>query len=164
MDYLIVRSADGLGETSERFRMQAFPVHALSVMDIVYLVCDISVVNCDTGFVFTSVYGVKSLSRFFVPTTQVAFCVGEATAKQAKMAGFENIIVPKIHNAKALSEIILDNNHCKNYVYCTGVHANPHLEKTLRTHKLDLNILELYKSIAIEGASMTPRVPKPLRI
>jgi uroporphyrinogen-III synthase len=149
--YLIVRSADGLSETLVRFSVQAFQVRALSVMDIEYLTCDLSNINPDTGFVFTSVYGIKSLVRFFTPTTQTAFCVGETTAQQAKIAGFKNIIVPKIHNAKALSETILENNHYTKYVYCRGSHSKPYLEKTLCTHNFDLQIFELYKTIAIEN-------------
>jgi uroporphyrinogen-III synthase len=148
--YLIVRSPDNLTETINRFSDKNYQVSGFSVTDIVYISPKMPVITDNHAFIFTSMYGIKSISRFFTPNVNhKAFCIGETTAYHAKNAGFSSVFVPKIHNADGLSELILKGHNNKNLMYCTGVHRKSYLEKNLMDYNLKYHILELYDTVKV---------------
>lgn len=151
MYYLIVRSPDNLTETVARFSDKNYQVSGFSVTDIVYLSPRIPVITDNHAFIFTSIYSVKSLCRFFSPNiNHKAFCIGETTAHHARNAGFSSVIVPKIHNADGLSELIAKEYKSENLIYCTGAHRKSYLEKNLVDYHLKYHILELYDMVKID--------------
>ncbi len=47
----------------------------------------------EAGFIFTSATGVLAVARQFSGDGRLAFCVGEMTAEQARLAGFNPVVV-----------------------------------------------------------------------
>ena len=149
MHHIIIRSPNNLTETVTLFSDKNYKVSSLSVMDIQFLLSKIPKITNNHVFIFTSVYAVQSLSRFFVPNLHKAFCVGDITAYYARRAGFTNISVPLVYNAKSLANLILKENIKKEIIYCTGVHRKPYLENYFLAHNIEFKILELYDAVAI---------------
>jgi uroporphyrinogen-III synthase len=148
--YLIVRSPDALTETVTRFSDNHYQASGVSVMDITYLSPEIPMINDNHAFIFTSVYSIQSLSRFFMPTHHVAFCIGDMTAYYARNAGFSCVFVPTMNNSRGLSDLILEKHDNNMLIYCAGVHRKPYLEKNLTDYHLNFQMLELYDTLAID--------------
>ncbi len=152
MYYLIVRSPNNLSETISRFADKNYHVSGFSVTDIIYISSKMPFITDNHAFIFTSMYSIKSLCRFFTPNvTHKAFCIGETTAYHAKNAGFSSVFVPKTHNADGLSEVIAKEYNNENLIYCTGVHRKSYLEKNLVDYHLKYHILELYDMVKIDN-------------
>jgi uroporphyrinogen-III synthase len=148
--FFIVRSADGLNTTINRFKKCSDFISGFSVMDIQYLSPNMPVINPNTDFIFTSAYAVKSLERIFKPTLHRAFCVGEATAYQAKIAGFKHIITPYEHTVTALCKMLSGENSDNHYIYATGVYHKPYLENYCQEYQISVISVILYDAVAIE--------------
>lgn len=159
MHHLIIKSLNRLDDIIHNFTNKGLVATGLSVINIDYLSLDKSQFNDilteNTHFIFTSIYAVKSLAYFFKPTTQTAFCVGDATANQAQQAGFTKIITPTIHTSTALSRLLLEkhNPNDTHYFYCTGINRKPFLESFLTEHTINYKILELYAANPINNFS-----------
>jgi len=148
--FFIVRSTDRLNETIHRFKKCFYSVIGFSVMDIQYLLPNMPVINSDTDFIFTSAYAVKSLERIFKPNLHRAFCVGDATAYQARISGFKHIITPHEHTVSALCEMLSGKSSDNHYIYATGVYHKPYLEKYCQEYQICVIPVILYDAVAIE--------------
>ena len=73
------------------------------------------------GIIFTSTNSIKFLNLKSINKNILCFCVGSATEKKARSAGFQNVIAAE-GNVKNLKELILQNIDQKDekLIYVTG--------------------------------------------
>ena len=84
------------------------------------------------GIIFTSANAIKFLNLKSIDKNLLCFCVGSATEKKARSAGFQNIIAAE-GNVENLKELILQNLNQKdgNLIYISGEIVSIDLDQQL---------------------------------
>jgi uroporphyrinogen-III synthase len=100
------------------------------------------------GIIFTSANAIKFLESKKIDKNTLCFCVGSATEKQAKSAGFQNIISAE-GNIENLKELILQNFDQKDgkLIYLSGKMISLNLDEQLSTEGYNIERIINYKTI-----------------
>ena len=84
------------------------------------------------GIIFTSANAVKFLDSKTIDKNLICFCVGSATEKKARSAGFQNVIAAE-GNVENLKELVLQNFNQKDgkLIYVSGETISVDLDQQL---------------------------------
>ena len=98
--------------------------------------------------IFTSANAVKFLDIKKINKNILCFCVGNATEKKARSAGFQNVIAAE-GNVENLKELILQNFDKKNgkLIYVSGETITIDLDQMLLKEGYDIKRIINYRSI-----------------
>ena len=98
--------------------------------------------------IFTSANAVKFLDIKKIDKNLLCFCVGNATEKKARSAGFQNVIAAE-GNVENLKELILQNFDKKNgkLIYVSGETISIDLDQLLLKEGYDIKRIINYRSI-----------------
>ena len=104
------------------------------------------------GIIFTSANAIKFLDTKTVDKKFLCFCVGSATEKKARSAGFQNVISAE-GNVKNLKELILRNFDKKKgkIIYVSGETISADLDQQLLKEGYNIKRIINYRSIHIEN-------------
>ena len=100
------------------------------------------------GIIFTSANAVKFLDIKKINKNLLCFCVGNATEKKARSAGFQNVIAAE-GNVENLKELILQNFDKKNgkLIYVSGETISIDLDQLLLKEGYNIKRIINYRSI-----------------
>ena len=100
------------------------------------------------GIIFTSANAIKFLDTKTVDKKFLCFCVGSATEKKARSAGFQNVISAE-GNVRNLKELILQNfdNKDGNLIYISGETVSEDLDQQLLKEGYNVKRVINYKTI-----------------
>ncbi|MBD1168461.1 uroporphyrinogen-III synthase [Pelagibacterales bacterium SAG-MED06] len=100
------------------------------------------------GIIFTSANSIKYLDLKSIDKNLLCFCVGSATEKKARSAGFQNVIAAE-GNVENLKELILQNFNQKdgNLVYISGETVSEDLDQQLLKEGYNVKRVINYKTI-----------------
>lgn len=150
MHFFIVRSNLRLEETVQKFQNFGHTATAICVLDIQYKEPSLDSLNNKNGIIFTSQHAVIGLSRKWQPSSQHhAFCIGEATALQAKQSGFQHIHIAENPQSASLVELVSQFDMPMTYV--AGEFHKPHLENALKNNNISFNIIDIYTALPIDA-------------
>ena len=108
MHILLTRPLEDCSEMIVRFRSLGHMVSHLPLLKIIKVNFDQINFSNYKGIIFTSANAIKFLECKKIDKNTLCFCVGSATEKQAKSAGFQNIISAE-GNVGNLKELIFQN-------------------------------------------------------
>ena len=133
MHILLTRPLEDSRELILRFKSLGHQVSHLPVINIEKEDYDKPNYNEFKGIIFTSSNAVKNLDVSKIDKKIICFCVGEATEKNVKELGFQNIFTAS-GNVSNLKEIILQNFDTKigSLIYVSGELISYQLDKELR--------------------------------
>ena len=100
------------------------------------------------GIIFTSANSIKFLNLKSIDKNLLCFCVGSATEKKARSAGFQNVIAAE-GNVENLKELILQNFNQKdgNLIYISGETVSVDLDQQLLKEGYNIKRVINYKTI-----------------
>ena len=100
------------------------------------------------GIIFTSANAVKYLDHKNIDKNLLCFCVGSATEKKARSAGFQNVIAAE-GNVGNLKELILQNFDQKDgqLIYISGETISVDLDQQLTNEGYSVKRIVNYKTI-----------------
>ena len=103
------------------------------------------------GVIFTSSNAIKFLNIKNINKKIICFCVGNATEKKAKSAGFQNIFAAE-GNVNNLKELILQNFNPSEgkLLYVSGEVVSTNLEEKLLFEKYNIKRIINYRANPIE--------------
>ena len=103
------------------------------------------------GIIFTSSNAIKFLDIQDINKKIICFCVGNATEKKAKSAGFQNIFAAE-GNVNNLKELILQNFNPSEgkLLYVSGEVVSTNLEEKLLFEKYNIKRIINYRANPIE--------------
>jgi len=99
------------------------------------------------GIIFTSVNAVKFLDSKTIDKNLLCFCVGSATEKKARSAGFQNVIAAE-GNVENLKELVLQNFNQKDgkLIYVSGETISVDLDQQLTKKGYSIKRIINYKT------------------
>ena len=100
------------------------------------------------GIIFTSANAVRHLDHKNIDKNLLCFCVGSATEKKARSAGFQNVIAAE-GNVENLKELILQNFNQKDgqLIYISGEMISVDLDQQLTNEGYSVKRIVNYKTI-----------------
>ena len=100
------------------------------------------------GIIFTSANSIKFLNLKSIDKNLLCFCVGGATEKKARSAGFQNVIAAE-GNVENLKELILQSFNQKdgNLIYISGETVSVDLDQQLLKEGYNIKRVINYKTI-----------------
>jgi len=103
------------------------------------------------GIIFTSANAVKFLNTKLINKKILCFCVGNATEKKARSAGFLNVIAAE-GNVENLKELILQNFDKKDgkIIYVSGETISVDLDQQLLKEGYDIKRIINYRTVQNE--------------
>jgi len=103
------------------------------------------------GIIFTSANAVKFLNTKLINKKILCFCVGNATEKKARSAGFLNVIAAE-GNVENLKELILQNFDKKDgkIIYVSGETISVDLDQQLLKDGYDIKRIINYRTVQNE--------------
>jgi len=104
------------------------------------------------GIIFTSSNAIKYLDTKLIDKNKICFCVGSATEKKARSAGFQNAISTD-GNVSNLKELILQNFNSSSgkLLYISGEVITNDLDQDLISSGYDVKRIINYSSRSIEN-------------
>jgi len=121
MHILLTRPLEDCSEMIIKFKSLGHQVSHLPLLNIEKI--DYEQINFSDykGIIFTSANAVKYLDHKNIDKNHLCFCVGSATEKKARSAGFQNVIAAE-GNVGNLKELILQNFDQKDgqLIYISG--------------------------------------------
>jgi uroporphyrinogen-III synthase len=99
------------------------------------------------GIIFTSVNAVKFLDSKTIDKNLLCFCVGSATEKKARSAGFQNVIAAE-GNVENLKELVLQNFNQKDgkLIYVSGETISVDLDQQLTKEGYNIKRIINYRT------------------
>ena len=132
MHILLTRPLEDCSEMIIKFKSLGHQVSHLPLLNIEKI--DYEQINFSDykGIIFTSANAVKYLDHKNIDKNLLCFCVGSATEKKARSAGFQNVIAAE-GNVENLKELILQNFDQKdgNLIYVSGEIISVDLDQQL---------------------------------
>ena len=132
MHILLTRPLEDCYEMIIKFKSLGHQVSHLPLLTIVKV--DYEQINCleFKGIIFTSANAVKFLDLKSIDKDLLCFCVGNATEKKARGAGFQNVITAE-GNVENLRELVLQNFNQKDgtLIYISGETVSVDLDQQL---------------------------------
>ena len=148
MHILLTRPLEDCSEMILKFQSLGHQVSHLPLLNI----CKIYYKEINFSdfkvIIFTSANAVKFLDIKKINKNILCFCVGNATEKKARSAGFQNVIAAE-GNVENLKELILQNFDKKNgkLIYVSGETITIDLDQMLLKEGYDIKRIINYRSI-----------------
>ena len=148
MHILLTRPLEDCSEMILKFQSLGHQVSHLPLLNI----CKINYKEIDFSdfkvIIFTSANAVKFLDIKKINKNLLCFCVGNATEKKARSAGFQNVIAAE-GNVENLKELILQNFDKKNgkLIYVSGETISIDLDQLLLKEGYNIKRIINYRSI-----------------
>ena len=147
MHILLTRPLEDCSEIMIKFKSLGHQVSHLPLLSIDKL--DYEQINFSDyrGIIFTSANAVKFLELKKINKKITCFCVGSATEKKARSAGFQNVIAAE-GNVENLKELVLQNFDQKNgkIIYVSGETISADLDKQLIKEGYDIKRIVNYRT------------------
>ena len=147
MHILLTRPLEDSSEMIIKFRTLGHQVSHLPLLSIDKV--DYEQINFSDykGIIFTSANAVKFLDLKSIDKNLLCFCVGGATEKKARSAGFQNVIAAE-GNVSNLKELVLQNFDKKDgkLIYVSGETISVDLEQQLVREGYNTKRITNYKT------------------
>ncbi|MDB2358499.1 uroporphyrinogen-III synthase [Candidatus Pelagibacter bacterium] len=148
MHILLTRPLEDCSEMIIEFKSLGHQVSHLPLLNIEKI--DYEQINFSNykGIIFTSANAVKYLDHKNIDKNLLCFCVGSATEKKARSAGFQNVIAAE-GNVGNLKELILQNFDQKDgqLIYISGETISVDLDQQLTNEGYSVKRIVNYKTI-----------------
>ena len=147
MHILLTRPLEDCSEMIIKFKSMGYQVSHLPLLNIDKV--DYEEINFAEykGIIFTSANAVKFLEYRQIDKKIPCFCVGSATEKKARNAGFQNVITAE-GNVENLKELVLQNFDQKNgkLIYVSGETISVDLDQQLIREGYNIKRIINYKT------------------
>ena len=148
MHILLTRPLEDCSEMIIKFKSLGHQVSHLPLLNIEKI--DYEQINFSDykGIIFTSANAVKYLDHKNIDKNLLCFCVGSATEKKARSAGFQNVIAAE-GNVGNLKELILQNFDQKDgqLLYISGETISVDLDRQLTNAGYSVKRIVNYRTI-----------------
>ena len=148
MHILLTRPLEDCSEMIIKFKSLGHQVSHLPLLNIEKI--DYEQINFSDykGIIFTSANAVKYLDHKNIDKNLLCFCVGSATEKKARSAGFQNVIAAE-GNVGNLKELILQNFDQKDgqLIYISGETISADLDRQLINEGYSVKRIVNYRTI-----------------
>jgi uroporphyrinogen-III synthase len=148
MHILLTRPLEDCSEMIIKFKSLGYQVSHLPLLSIEKI--DYEQINFSDykGIIFTSANAVKYLDHKNIDKNLLCFCVGNATEKKARSAGFQNVIAAE-GNVGNLKELILQNFDQKDgqLIYISGETISVDLDQQLTNEGYSVKRIVNYRTI-----------------
>ena len=148
MHILLTRPLEDCSEMIIKFKSLGHQVSHLPLLNIEKI--DYEQINFSDykGIIFTSANAVKYLDHKNIDKNLLCFCVGSATEKKARSAGFQNVIAAE-GNVGNLKELILQNFDQKDgqLIYISGETISVDLDQQLINEGYSVKRIVNYRTI-----------------
>ena len=148
MHILLTRPLEDCSEMIIKFKSLGHQVSHLPLLNIEKI--DYEQINFldYKGIIFTSANAVKYLDHKNIDKNLLCFCVGSATEKKARSAGFQNVIAAE-GNVGNLKELILQNFDQKDgqLIYISGETISVDLDQQLTNEGYSVKRIVNYRTI-----------------
>ena len=148
MHILLTRPLEDCSEMIIKFKSLGHQVSHLPLLNIEKI--DYEQINFSDykGIIFTSANAVKYLDHKNIDKNLLCFCVGNATEKKARSAGFQNVIAAE-GNVGNLKELILQNFDQKDgqLIYISGETISVDLDQQLTNEGYSVKRIVNYRTI-----------------
>ena len=148
MHILLTRPIEDCSEMIIKFKSLGYQVSHLPLLNIEKI--DYEQINFSDykGIIFTSANAVKYLDHKNIDKNLLCFCVGSATEKKARSAGFQNVIAAE-GNVGNLKELILQNFDQKDgqLIYISGETISVDLDRQLINEGYSVKRIVNYRTI-----------------
>ena len=147
MHILLTRPLEDCLEMILKFKSLGHQVSHLPLLEIDKVNYDEKSFLDFKGIIFTSANAVKYLNLDQIDKNVLCFCVGNATEKKARSAGFQNVISAD-GNVENLKELILQNFKPKDgkLIYVSGETISIDLDKKLLNEGYNIKRIINYKT------------------
>ena len=147
MHILLTRPLEDCSEMIIKFKSLGHQVSNLPLLRIVKLDYEQIEFLDYRGIIFTSANAVKFLDVKSINKNLPCFCVGSATEKKARNAGFQNVIAAE-GNVSNLKELVLQNFDKKDgkLIYVSGETISVDLEQQLVREGYNIKRIVNYRS------------------
>ncbi|MDB4185144.1 uroporphyrinogen-III synthase [Candidatus Pelagibacter sp.] len=151
MHILFTRPLDDCHEMILKFQSLGHEISHLPLINIEGLKYEVPNYSEFKGIIFTSTNAVKFLDIKNIDKKLKCFCVGNATEKKARSAGFQNVFAAE-GNVNNLKELILQNFKPSEgkLIYISGEIISSDLDKELTSSRYTIERLINYRANAIE--------------
>ena len=147
MHILFTRPLEDCSEMIIKFKSLGHQVSHLPLLNIEQVNYDELNFSDYSGIIFTSANAVKFLEFKQINKKLLCFCVGSATEKKARLAGFQNVIAAD-GNVSNLKELVLQNFNKKDgkLIYVSGTTISTDLDQQLLTEGYNIKRIINYKA------------------
>jgi len=148
MHILLTRPLEDCSEMILKFQSLGHQVSHLPLLNIVKVNFEEINFSDFKVIIFTSANAIKFLDIKKIDKNLLCFCVGNATEKKARGAGFQNVVAAE-GNVENLKELILQNFDKKNgkLIYVSGETISIDLDQLLLKEGYDIKRIINYRSI-----------------
>ena len=148
MHILLTRPLEDCSEMIIKFKSLGHQVSHLPLLSIEKIDYDQINFSDYKGIIFTSANAVKYLDHKNIDKNLLCFCVGSATEKKARSAGFQNVIAAE-GNVGNLKELILQNFDQKDgqLIYISGETISVDLDQQLTNEGYSVKRIINYRTI-----------------
>ena len=148
MHILLTRPLEDCSEMIIKFKSLGHQVSHLPLLSIEKIDYDQINFSDYKGIIFTSANAVKYLDHKNIDKNLLCFCVGSATEKKARSAGFQNVIAAE-GNVGNLKELILQNFDQKDgqLIYISGETISVDLDQQLTNEGYSVKRTVNYRTI-----------------
>ena len=148
MHILLTRPLEDCSEMIIKFKSLGHQVSHLPLLSIEKIDHDQINFSDYKGIIFTSANAVKYLDHKNIDKNLLCFCVGSATEKKARSAGFQNVIAAE-GNVGNLKELILQNFDQKDgqLIYISGETISVDLDQQLTNEGYSVKRIVNYRTI-----------------
>ena len=148
MHILLTRPLEDCSEMIIKFKSLGHQVSHLPLLSIEKIDYDQINFSDYKGIIFTSANAVKYLDYKNIDKNLLCFCVGSATEKKARSAGFQNVIAAE-GNVGNLKELILQNFDQKDgqLIYISGETISVDLDQQLTNEGYSVKRIVNYRTI-----------------
>ena len=148
MHILLTRPLEDCSEMIIKFKSLGHKVSHLPLLSIEKIDCEQINFSDYKGIIFTSANAVKYLDHKNIDKNLLCFCVGSATEKKARSAGFQNVIAAE-GNVGNLKELILQNFDQKDgqLIYISGEIISVDLDQQLTNEGYSVKRIVNYRTI-----------------
>ena len=148
MHILLTRPLEDCSEMIIKFKSLGHQVSHLPLLSIEKIDYDQINFSDYKGIIFTSANAVKYLDHKNIDKNFLCFCVGSATEKKARSAGFQNVIAAE-GNVGNLKELILQNFDQKDgqLIYISGETISVDLDQQLTNEGYSVKRIVNYRTI-----------------
>ena len=147
MHILFTRPLENCSEMIIKFKSLGHQVSHLPLLNIKQVNYDELNFSDYSGIMFTSANAVKFLELKQINKKLLCFCVGSATEKKARLAGFQNVIAAD-GNVLNLKELVLQNFNKKDgkLIYVSGTTISTDLDQQLLAEGYNIKRVINYKT------------------
>ena len=148
MHILLTRPLEDCSEMILKFKSLGHQISHLPLLNIESVEYNKIIFSEFMSVIFTSANAVKFLDLHNIDKNILCFCVGSATEKKARSAGFQNIITAD-GNVLNLKELVLQNFDKKKgrLIYVSGETISADLDQQLLKEGYDIERIVNYKTI-----------------